>query len=398
MKNKKNVSDNTHAAENLYGYGLQVRQMLYELLNCEKDCTVSVEKFDDVGVENDMTKKAIQTKSALSSRNPISNMSVDLWKTLYNWLNALIENELEMGSALFTLVINTNKRSEVTDLMINANDKSNADKSYNKIRNMFFDERGMYKKNNKTIEIYVRTFFNEKYKNYAIYIIEKFNLVVMDKSHTQKIYDDFCAKTYLPVEIQEFAFDKILGWIDRITSIQVEQGKVMQITKTEFNNKLIIFQKKINQDRYVSIIDKPTKEDILVESNKDKIYIKQLKIINLSEDDCLEAITDYLTACCNKSIMAKAGNINEEILDEYNNDLKDQWKIKKRKTELDHAEYEDVKKGQYLYWECQEYEITNSVVVMPRKVMSGCYHELSDQKIIGWHPEYLKILGEDDDK
>lgn len=97
MKNKKNVSDNTHAAENLYGYGLQVRQMLYELLNCEKDCTVSVEKFDDVGVENDMTKKAIQTKSALSSRNPISNMSVDLWKTLYNWLNALIENELEMG-------------------------------------------------------------------------------------------------------------------------------------------------------------------------------------------------------------------------------------------------------------------------------------------------------------
>lgn len=65
---------------------------------------------------------------------------------------------------------------------------------------------------------------------------------------------------------------------------------------------------------------------------------------------------------------------------------------------MDHAEYEDVKKGQYLYWECQEYEITNSVVVMPRKVMSGCYHELSDQKIIGWHPEYLKILGEDDDK
>lgn len=62
MKNKKNVSDNTHAAENLYGYGLQVRQMLYELLNCEKDCTVSVEKFDDVGVENDMTKKQFKQK------------------------------------------------------------------------------------------------------------------------------------------------------------------------------------------------------------------------------------------------------------------------------------------------------------------------------------------------
>lgn len=96
---------NTHVPDKLYGYGLQVRQMLYELLNCEIDSVVSVEKFDDVGVENGDEKTAIQTKSALSDRNPVSDRAVDLWKTLYNWLLALKESELPLDSTLFTLVL-----------------------------------------------------------------------------------------------------------------------------------------------------------------------------------------------------------------------------------------------------------------------------------------------------
>lgn len=59
---------------------------------------VSIEKFDDVGVENGDEKKAIQTKSALSDRNPVSDRAVDLWKTLYNWLIALKERELPLNA------------------------------------------------------------------------------------------------------------------------------------------------------------------------------------------------------------------------------------------------------------------------------------------------------------
>lgn len=100
---------NTHVPDKLYGYGLQVRQMLYELLNCSIDSVVSIEKFDDVGVESGEEKIAIQTKSALSDRNPVSDKAVDLWKTLYNWLIALKDGELSFGGTLFVLVINVNK-------------------------------------------------------------------------------------------------------------------------------------------------------------------------------------------------------------------------------------------------------------------------------------------------
>lgn len=81
---KTNIS-NTHVPDKVYAYMIQSHHMLYELLNCEKGDSVSVEVFDDVGVEHpDGSRDAIQLKSALSNRNPVSNKAIDLWKTMYN--------------------------------------------------------------------------------------------------------------------------------------------------------------------------------------------------------------------------------------------------------------------------------------------------------------------------
>ena len=124
---------NTHVPDKLYGYGLQVRQMLFELLNCEINSVVSVEKFDDIGIENGKEKTAIQTKSALSNRNPVSDRAIDLWKTLYNWLLALKENELPIGFTLFTLVINVNKSGNIVTWLNQARNEKEAEVEYKKI-------------------------------------------------------------------------------------------------------------------------------------------------------------------------------------------------------------------------------------------------------------------------
>ena len=92
---KKNIS-NTHVPDKVYAYMIQSHHMLYELLNCEKGDSVSVEVFDDVGVEHpDGSRDAIQLKSALSNRNPVSNKAIDLWKTMYNWMLSAETGELD---------------------------------------------------------------------------------------------------------------------------------------------------------------------------------------------------------------------------------------------------------------------------------------------------------------
>ena len=104
MVNKKELNNeerlkNTHVPDKVYAYSLQVRHMLYELLDCSDSDTVSVEVYDDIAVEKeDGSIEAVQLKSVLSMNNPISNRAVYLWNTLYNWLIAIQQGELYFAS------------------------------------------------------------------------------------------------------------------------------------------------------------------------------------------------------------------------------------------------------------------------------------------------------------
>lgn len=57
---------------------------------------ISLEVFDDIGEENGDNKTAVQLKSA-QKHNPISNRSVDLWKTLSNWIDSINNKELDVA-------------------------------------------------------------------------------------------------------------------------------------------------------------------------------------------------------------------------------------------------------------------------------------------------------------
>src|SRR5688500_4206102 len=78
-----------HSAVGPYlGYGLQTVRLCTRLLTEAADSRVLVEHDDDVSVHYaDGSKLLEQTKSA-PKQNPVADWSRDLWKTLYNWLEA----------------------------------------------------------------------------------------------------------------------------------------------------------------------------------------------------------------------------------------------------------------------------------------------------------------------
>lgn len=395
-KNLVNIS-NTHVPDKLYGYGLQVRQMLFELLNCSSDSIVSIEKFDDVGIENSDGKTAIQTKSALSARNPVSDKASDLWKTLYNWLIALNYGELTMKDTLFTLVINVKKDGEIVSKLSKASNVTEALKAYEEIKRFFLDDDGVYIKQSDTINKYVEYFIKEENKQVALYVIEKFKLVIMDDGHTNKIYQEFKNKTYLPCDIQDLIFDKMLGWIEKKVSLQVEKNQIMQISKVEFQDEMVLTQIRVNQNKaLIELAPNPTNKQVELEQREYKTYIRQLQIVEIDYDDQLEAINDYLKAVANRTIWAVKGDVNEEIITQYFENLKKSWKTKKNIVELDKEAWSETKKGKYLYNVCMDSEVNVEALVTPRFFKNGCYHELADQEKIGWHPEYKKKLREEE--
>ena len=189
----------------------------------------------------------------------------------------------------------------------------------------------------------------------------------------------------------------MLGWIDKTTALQIESGQVMQIAKKSFNNELILTQTLVNQNKsLVELAPSPTKAEIELQQNEYKTYIRQLQIIDLDYDAQLTAINDYLKAFANRTMWAVKGDINEEILQNYYMDLEGRWKTKKNIIEMDKDEWEEAKRGRYLYYKCQDEDVNMGVIVTPRSFKNGCYHELADQQQIGWHPNYKEKLKEDE--
>src|SRR5215467_12962494 len=88
----------------LLGYGLQYTRMVSLLLESDGDAVVSLEVFEDVGVEGGRGTLASQTKSSIK-KNPVSNGAEPLWKTLRNWVDAIKGGQLSLKETVFELYV-----------------------------------------------------------------------------------------------------------------------------------------------------------------------------------------------------------------------------------------------------------------------------------------------------
>lgn len=393
----KNVNlGNTHVPDKVYAYSLQVRHMMYELLDCKDGDAVSVEVFDDIGVErSDGTKEAIQAKSALSNRNPVSDRAVDLWKTLYNWLVAVQEKEIDIECTNCKLLITVDKHGNIVDSFNNATTDEEACQAWETAKKEFYDEGEIEKKIGNEYADYIQEFFSNKNRSDACSIIRKFKLKTLTKNHTESLYEKFQEKVYIAKSSLDMIFIYMLGWIDKQTAELAEDRKPMVIYSKSFRNELTAKYREVNQKlSLVEIAPKPSKDMINNELDVFRVYIEQLDIVNCDYTDKIEAVSDYLRASANRTAWAEKGDISKDAVSLFSEELVRIWKNKKKILDITQKNSEESERGQLLYFECKDKQVDMGSFVAPSFFTSGCFHALSDDKSIGWHPEYKKILEE----
>lgn len=393
----KNVNlGNTHVPDKVYAYSLQVRHMMYELLDCKDGDAVSVEVFDDIGVErSDGTKEAIQAKSALSNRNPVSDRAVDLWKTLYNWLVAVQEKEIDIECTNCKLLITVDKHGNIVDSFNNATTDEEACQAWETAKKEFYDEEEIEKKIGNEYADYIQEFFSNKNRSDACSIIRKFKLETLTKNHTESLYERFQEKVYIAKSSLDMIFIYMLGWIDKQTAELAEDRKPMVIYSKSFRNELTAKYREVNQKlSLVEIAPKPSKDMINNELDAFRVYIEQLDIVNCDYTDKIEAVSDYLRASANRTAWAEKGDISKDAVSLFSEELVRIWKNKKKILDITQKNSEESERGLLLYFECKDKQVDMGSFVAPSFFTSGCFHDLADDKSIGWHPEYKKILEE----
>ncbi|MGE7934058.1 ABC-three component system protein [Viridibacillus arvi] len=385
---------NTHVPDKVYAYSIQVKHALYELIQGNGVKNVSVEVFEDVGVEMlDNSKNAVQMKSALSNNNPVSNRAVDLWKTFNNWLISIKLGELDAKNTSFTLFVNKECTGLIVESFHKAFEDENATKAWETARTEFYDSKNNEKDLAEGYKKFITFFFDQKNKEDAIKLIKKFKLKTIETKYTEFLFDTFKRIVMIPNELMEFSFDKILGWIDRITSEMVEYGRPMVVSYDEYREEMVDIVRILNQNKsLVELAPLPKENQIAKEFDQVKNYINQLGLIECDYTEKIEAISDYLRAASNRTIWASKRLVNSKSIDDFEEELKRSWSNKNKINNITHSHLNEIQQGKLLYFQCQEDKKNIIDRETPVFFMRGCYHALSDNLEIGWHRDYSNLI------
>ena len=128
----------SNAPGQLLGYSLQYPRALLRLLQLNPGESVAIEMCGDVSV---MDQQGIiiaeEDKSSIVS-NPLNDRSTNLWKTFFNWVKMLQEQELEIQQTRFILYANSDiPDNTIVRLLDDADNNSGVSIAINAVSDLF---------------------------------------------------------------------------------------------------------------------------------------------------------------------------------------------------------------------------------------------------------------------
>jgi hypothetical protein len=381
-----------HVPAQYYGYSLQCTQCVYVLLDAQPGASVSVEVLDDVAVEESFEEvEAIQLKSALKT-NPISNRSVDFWKTIGNWIRAVEKGELDVGKTIFHLRLGRKRSGAICESFADASSLETATAAIEKAKDQFFTPKGKLKAGiSGELRGEVETFFAPARAELVRHIVTRFRV----SFGTRYAYDGLLnhIKTKLiDDDVAEDVLLHALGWVKKEIDIAVEADRPPIIAADGFRAEVRSFRDRLEARNYLpSFAGPPSLEQI--ELHKLRVFVRQLNLIGSAGEDVLSGITDFLSAVTNRVEYARRGYVNSESFSEFEEALESLWKNHRNEVELNVSE-DEVTRGRRVAFRCLREMVKLQGIEVPANFVRGCFHTLADQPRIGWHPRYKTLLGE----
>lgn len=398
------MSDHTHVPDKLHAYSLQIRHMLYELISIEPDLIVSTEAYDDVALEWDQKLQAEQLKSALSNQNPLANRSLAFWKSLYNWCTYIDNGELPVDKEIVLRYVVIAGRDftigELVKVIHESSSDSDAEIAIQKIKEEFYGKDANPPA--KDCKEYIQNLVDAKNKNTVRRVIKALQIVKFSGDYDEKLMERFCAQT-IPVEYAKELFEIMLGWVNEQVHIQTGQNKPALISAKAYRETLRAYVRRMNiQTILTAVSAKPSGDQAEAEVKAGGTYIRQLRLIDASDDELMQAASDFLRSKCEVTEWSKRGIIVGESLEEYSDHLVRMWRAKKNQAALKTFPSE-AHTGAYVYETCKDSALSVQIQggTPPAFFGSGYLHNLADTPAnkpqIGWHPNYIKLLQEQEE-
>lgn len=391
------MSSTFSAKEPALGYYYQIIRGLLLLLNENQmlNPCLSFECLDDITIEDDGNLDLYQAKLHITPFK-MSDRSPDFWKTIRVWSEGINNGNINPSTTLFTLI-------------------TTASISTDSFLNLFFSNKDDDKKNILTTMETIVTETTNKVNKPGYDAFAKLSkeqrqeLINNIRIHDSNVsIKDTMAQLEYRLELSstsstlENLIDSVLGWWFRNAIDMLQSKTQMFISKTSVNNYIQTCRDQIRTDALPDeFYEKVEIDDATLEENQDKMFMKQLILIDSTEREKKTALNDYKRAYAQRSKWLRDGRVAQAEYDRFDANLYEMWNSR-FELMLDEIEGQDtiVRKnaGHVFYrknYVAPKYDmplLRNSASLY---VTKGSYHMLSNMKTIGWHPDYNELLNDD---
>lgn len=349
--------------------------------------------MDDVSGTQGGQGYAEQDKSGLA-HNPISDRSIDLWKTLANWLNGRRSGSIPAGTK-FVLYVAQPYKGKIAQRLSACATKQEAKTAISDIRRAFWGDTPEYEK---------RASIPERLAKHVNVVLGASDRALVDiicaftlECGIGAPYDEIAQKiASAPVgaENVQQILQQLAGWVRTTVSKLIEKGHPAVVGRDEFHTEYIAAVRKF--DRSDTILPTyampPTEEQVKAEVFLDQTYLRQLHLIGADEETIFDAINTFLMAAIDRTEWAKRGYIHRSSFVEYEAALKRLWASKKMAVKVQARGKPPEDYGTLLLSSCLDASIPLQGKTVSTHFTPGSFHKLANTLDVGWHPDFASLL------
>ncbi|WP_100010108.1 hypothetical protein [Lentibacillus sediminis] len=401
----KSYEEVTAADRTSVGFEYQHYYFIYRLLKLKKDESIGYEVKDDVHIENiDGTDELVQVKHTLKVNSDggaanLTELDIDLWKTLRNWLNLIIEKDDPISFLANTsFLIATNKNDSKRNRFLNKIKKYNEDEIH--FENVYLYMKELIDKTKSSnIKEEIRYVLKTEKKLLALFLKKiKFDLSLEDliEMIEYKIKDN-----YVSEERVKDVFTCIEGNLRLWKYDVVKKGKKIIISKEMATKKL----QKCFEDARRNILPQREIDTYIdnVQELKDLPFIQELIEINdIDIDDHTEMIrynSQMLKLKNNLNQWLTEGHLTEIDQKRFWEDSYNRWhsihKRSHRRTRKINGLQKTPDQEQKLIDaalncldDTRDINLQVDGTTLTSDMSNGNYYHMSNNKEIGWKVEW----------
>jgi len=317
------MSLNFTAAPQALGYIYQLRYALFNLLSEPETAEVSIEKLDDIAFVSEGDPYQILQLKRLGQPVALTNRSLELWKTIRVWSTLIKNREVKIPETIFILVSTAKAAEDSIASFLRPGKERNDELAYQKL----LVEATSLQNQNLTDDTLQKCF--------NVFL----SLTDTDRNNFVKsirILDSALDIFDIPAEIQKNfltavrresrspLYERLEGWwfnkmIDHLGGKTTERA----IPRYEVEDKIADLAEQFQPGSLP--IDFFDKSPEIPEDAKQRMFVVQLKEIEISSGRIEKAIQDYYKAVEQRSRWARNELLFGDEIERFERKLIDEW-------------------------------------------------------------------------